>query len=97
MRHDYVGMSIAMADSTSLAKVDSGTLANIAIVLFVSVLAIIHLKAVIQPLVVATLIFFLIRPPAQWLEERIGGHPSLDGQRRSYPLLNGWVDVSISS
>ena len=68
MRHDYVGMSITMANSTSLAKVDSGTLANIAIVLFVSVLAIIHLKAVIQPLVVATLIFFLIRPPAQWLE-----------------------------
>ena len=53
MRHDYVGMSITMANSTSLAKVDSGTLANIAIVLFVSVLAIIHLKAVIQPLVVA--------------------------------------------
>ena len=58
MRHDYFGMLIVMANSTSLAKVDSGTLANIAIVLFVSVLAIIHLKAVIQPLVVATLIFF---------------------------------------
>ena len=51
-----------MAKSTSLAKVDSGTLANISIVLFVGVLAIVHLKAVIQPLVVATLIFFLIRP-----------------------------------
>mgnify|MGYP003297138539 CR=1 FL=1 len=63
-----------MAESTSLAKVDSGTLANISIVLFVSVLAIVHLKAVIQPLVVATLIFFLIRPPAQWLEQRLG-HP----------------------
>lgn len=64
-----------MAKSVSLAKVDSGTLANISIVLFVSVLAIVHLKAVIQPLVVATLIFFLIRPPAQWLEQRLGGHP----------------------
>lgn len=64
-----------MPRSNSLAKVDSGTLANISIVLFVGVLAIVHLKAVIQPLVVATLIFFLIRPPAQWLEERLGGHP----------------------
>ena len=53
----------------------SSTLANISIILLVGVLAIVHLKAVIQPLVVATLIFFLIRPPAQWLEERIGGHP----------------------
>ena len=75
MRHDYFAMLIVMPKSNSLAKVDSGTLANISIVLFVSVLAIIHLKVVIQPLVVATLIFFLIRPPAQWLEERIGGHP----------------------
>ena len=86
MRHDYFGMLIVMANSTSLAKVDSGTLANIAIVLFVSVLAIIHLKAVIQPLVVATLIFFLIRPPAQWLEERIGGHPLI-----AYGVLVGAV------
>ena len=75
MRHDQFATPIYMAKTTSLAKVDSGTLANISIVLFVGVLAIVHLKAVIQPLVVATLIFFLIRPPAQWLEERIGGHP----------------------
>ena len=75
MRHDQFATPIYMAKTTSLAKVDSGTLANISIVLFVGVLAIVHLKAVIQPLVVATLIFFLIRPPAQWLEERLGGHP----------------------
>ena len=75
MRHGQLAEPIDMAKSTSLAKVDSSTLANISIILFVGILAIVHLKAVIQPLVVATLIFFLIRPPAQWLEERLGGHP----------------------
>ena len=75
MRHGQLAEPIDMAKSTSLAKVDSSTLANISIILFVGILAIVHLKAVIQPLVVATLIFFLIRPSAQWLEERLGGHP----------------------
>jgi predicted PurR-regulated permease PerM len=50
------------------------TAANIAILLLVSVLALIHLKSVIQPFVVAVLLFFLIYPPAQWLEKRYG-HP----------------------
>nr|MBC8518161.1 AI-2E family transporter [Euryarchaeota archaeon] len=50
------------------------TAANVAILLFVSVLALIHLKSVIQPFVVAILLFFLIYPPAQWLEKRYG-HP----------------------
>ena len=65
-----------MAKSASLTKVDSGTLANISIVLFVGVLAIVHLQAVVQPLVIATLLFLLIRPPANWLEQRFG-HPLL--------------------
>ncbi len=64
-----------MSQKAGFSSVSSSTLANISIILLVGVLAIVHLKAVIQPLVVATLIFFLIRPPAQWLEERIGGHP----------------------
>ena len=42
--------------------------------MLISILAIIHLKPIIQPLVVAVLLFFLIRPPAQWLEDRYG-HP----------------------
>ena len=66
-----------MSQNASFKSLTSSTLANICIILLVGVLAIVHLKAVIQPLVVATLIFFLIRPPAQWLEERIGGHPLL--------------------
>ncbi len=63
-----------------MAKIDRfygvklSTAANIAILLLVSVLALIHLKSVIQPFVVAILLFFLIYPPAQWLEERYG-HP----------------------
>ena len=76
MRNDQFAIPIDMAKSTSLAKVDSGTLANISIVLFVGVLAIVHLKAVVQPLVIATLLFLLIRPPANWLEQRFG-HPLL--------------------
>jgi len=59
-----------MGETQSLRDLPSGTVANIAIILMVSVLAIIQLKAVIQPLVIATLLFLLIRPAAQWLEER---------------------------
>ena len=54
--------------------VEVSTLSHIAILLLISILAIIHLKSIIQPLVVAILLFFLIRPPAQWLEDRYG-HP----------------------
>ncbi len=58
----------------SFRAVEVSTLSHIAILLLISILAIIHLKSIIQPLVVAVLLFFLIRPPAQWLEERYG-HP----------------------
>ena len=61
-------------NSRSFRGVEVSTLSHIAILLLISILAIVHLKAIIQPLVVATLLFFLIRPPAQWLEERYG-HP----------------------
>ncbi len=50
------------------------TISHIAIILFISVLALINLKSVIQPFVVAVLLFLLIRPAAKWFEERYG-HP----------------------
>ena len=58
----------------SFRGVEVSTLSHIAILLLISILAIIHLKPIIQPLVIAVLLFFLIRPPAQWLEDRYG-HP----------------------
>ena len=65
---------MSTANIRSLRSVEVSTLSHIAILLFISILAIIHLKSIIQPLVVAVLLFFLIRPPAQWLEEKYG-HP----------------------
>ena len=65
---------MSVTDSKAFRGVEVSTLSHIAILLLISILAIVHLKAIIQPLVVATLLFFLIRPPAQWLEERYG-HP----------------------
>ena len=65
---------MGVTDSKAFRGVEVSTLSRIAILLLISILAIVHLKAIIQPLVVATLLFFLIRPPAQWLEERYG-HP----------------------
>ena len=67
-------VTMGVTDSKAFRGVEVSTLSHIAILLLISILAIVHLKAIIQPLVVATLLFFLIRPPAQWLEERYG-HP----------------------
>ena len=67
-------VTMSVTDSKAFRGVEVSTLSHIAILLLISILAIVHLKAIIQPLVVATLLFFLIRPPAQWLEERYG-HP----------------------
>ena len=65
---------VSTAETRRFRGVELSTLSNIAILLLISILAIIHLKAILQPLVVAILLFFLIRPPAQWLEDRYG-HP----------------------
>ena len=65
---------VSTSETRGFRGVELSTLSNIAILLLISILAIIHLKAILQPLVVAILLFFLIRPPAQWLEERYG-HP----------------------
>ncbi len=67
-------VTMGVTDSKAFRGVEVSTLSHIAILLLISILAIVHLKAIIQPLVVATLLFFLIRPPAQWLEDRYG-HP----------------------
>lgn len=65
---------MSASTSKTFRGVEVSTLSHIAILLLISILAIIHLKSIIQPLVVAILLFFLIRPPAQWLEDRYG-HP----------------------
>ena len=78
-----------MGESQSLRDLPSATVSNIAIILMVSVLAIIQLKAVIQPLVIAILLFLLIRPAAQWLEER----PIM--QKYGHPLMPYGVLLSL--
>ena len=74
MGTDLTEPLVSTAETRRFRGVELSTLSNIAILLLISVLGIIHLKAILQPLVVAILLFFLIRPPAQWLEERYG-HP----------------------
>ncbi|MDG1536823.1 MAG: AI-2E family transporter [Candidatus Thalassarchaeaceae archaeon] len=74
MGTDLTEPLVSAAETRRFRGVELSTLSNIAILLLISVLGIIHLKAILQPLVVAILLFFLIRPPAQWLEERYG-HP----------------------
>ena len=65
-----------MTSTRSFRGIPVSTVSDILVILFISILAIIHLKVVIQPLVIATLLFLLIRPPANWLEQRFG-HPLL--------------------
>ena len=65
-----------MASTKAFRGIPVSTVSDILVILFISILAIIHLKVVIQPLVIATLLFLLIRPPANWLEQRFG-HPLL--------------------
>ena len=65
-----------MTSTRTFRGIPVSTVSDVLIILFISILAIIHLKVVIQPLVIATLIFLLIRPSANWLEQRFG-HPLL--------------------
>ena len=65
-----------MTSTRAFRGIPVSTVSDILLILFISILAIIHLKVVIQPLVIATLLFLLIRPPANWLEQRFG-HPLL--------------------
>lgn len=70
------GLGTHMTSTRAFRGIPVSTVSDILVILFISILAIIHLKAVIQPLVIATLLFLLIRPPANWLEQRFG-HPLL--------------------
>ena len=79
-----------MGERQTLSDLQSGTVANIAIILLVSVLAIRVLQVVIQPLVIAVLLFLLIRPAAQWLEER----PLMQG-KYAHPLMPYGVLVAL--
>ena len=65
-----------MTSTKAFKGIPVSTVSDVLVILLISILAIIHLKAVIQPLVIATLLFLLIRPPANWLEQRFG-HPLL--------------------
>ena len=67
-------MSDAVRLGTSGLRLRTAT--YLAVLLFVSVLAIKQLSDIIQPMVVAVFLFFAIRPPAAWLEEKFG-HPLL--------------------
>ena len=58
-----------MGERQNLKDLDSGTVANVGIILLVAVLAIKELESIIQPLIIAVLLFLLIRPAAQWIED----------------------------
>ena len=79
-----------MGERQTLSDLQSATVANIAIILLVSVLAIKVIQVVIQPLVIAVLLFLLIRPAAQWLEER-----PLMQKRYAHPLMPYGVLVAL--
>ena len=79
-----------MAEGQARSDLQSGTVANIAIILAISVLAIRVIEVVIQPLVIAVLLFLLIRPAAQWLEER----PLMQG-KYAHPLMPYGVLVAL--
>jgi len=79
-----------MGERQTLSDLQSATVANIAIILLVSVLAIKVIQAVIQPLVIAVLLFLLIRPAAQWLEER-----PLMQKSYAHPLMPYGVLVAL--
>ena len=70
-----------MGERQNLKDLDSGTVANVGIILLVAVLAIKELESIIQPLIIAILLFLLIRPAAQWIEDR----PIM--QKYAHPLM----------
>jgi len=78
-----------MGEGQTLKDLDSGTVANVGIILLVAVLAIKELESIIQPLIIAILLFLLIRPAAQWIEDR----PIM--QKYAHPLMPYGVLVVI--
>ena len=69
------------------------TATNLAVLLFVVIIAIKQLSTIIQPMVVAIFLFFAIRPPASWLEDRFG-HPLLSYSAILVTFLGGILLVS---
>ena len=55
---------------SSIRRSNSATTANFAIILVVAYLVLVNLKAILMPLAIAVLIYFLIRAPEQYLIER---------------------------
>ena len=55
---------------SSVRRSNSATTANLAIILLVAYLVLVNLKAILMPLAIAVLIYFLIRAPEQYLIER---------------------------
>ena len=70
-----------MGERQNLKDLDSGTVANVGIIVLVAVLAIKELESIIQPLIIAVLLFLLIRPAAQWIEDQ----PIM--QKYAHPLM----------
>ena len=79
----------AMGERQNLKDLDAGTVANVGIILLVAVLAIKELESIIQPLIIAVLLFLLIRPAAQWIEDR----PIM--QKYAHPLMPYGVLVVV--
>ena len=48
------------------------TAASFSVVMLVSYLALVHLKAILMPLAIAILLYFLIRAPEKFLFEKVG-------------------------
>ena len=48
------------------------TAASVAIVGVVVYLALVHLKSILMPLAVAVLLYFLIKPPEQFIHQKVG-------------------------
>ena len=69
------------------------TATNLAVLMFVVIIAIKELSTIIQPMVVAIFLFFAIRPPASWLEDRFG-HPLLSYSAILVTFLGGILLVS---
>ena len=55
---------------SSVRRSNSATTANFAIITLVGYLVLVNLKAILMPLAIAVLIYFLIRAPEQYLIER---------------------------
>ena len=48
------------------------TAASVAIVGLVVYLALIHLKSILMPLAIAVLLYFMIKPPEQYIYKKVG-------------------------